>query len=168
MRHAFLRCRPQVSTPGTPTSFTRWNAALRWFEHREGKGRRMQNLNEKELAERWRISPRTLQGWRQQGKGPRYRKIEGRVIYPLPEVEAYEATNLHANTTGPLIDGNESGRVDDAEAASIGDNKGTGGRTARRSGPSQPRSPPAASQPPGAARAGKRAVDDRGHRGRGT
>ena len=105
------------------------------------------------------MSPRTLQGWRQQGKGPRYMKIEGRVIYPLPEIEAYEAANLHVNTNGPLIDGNESGRVDNAEPMSIGDKKATGGRTAGRSGPSQPRPPPAASQRPGAARA-DRAADD--------
>ncbi len=120
----------------------------------------MQNLDEKELARHWRMSPRTLQGWRQQGKGPRYMKIEGRVIYPMSEIEAYEAANLHVNTNGPLIDGNKSGRVDNAEPMSIGDKKATGGRTAGRSGPSQPRPPPAASQPPGGARADNRAADD--------
>ena len=62
----------------------------------------MQNLNEKELAERWRMSPRTLQGWRQQGKGPRYLKIEGRVVYPLSEIQTCEAASLHANTVGPI------------------------------------------------------------------
>ena len=42
-------------------------------------------------------------------------KIEAHVIYPMSEIEAYEAANLHVNTNGPLIDGNESGRVDNAE-----------------------------------------------------
>jgi hypothetical protein len=120
-----------------PRFFTRSNAARRCREHGEGKGRRMQNLDEKELARRWRMSPRTLQGWRQRGKGPRYMKIEGRVIYPMPEVVACEAASLHANTNGPLVDGSESGRADDAEAANIGDKEATGGRTARRSGLSQ-------------------------------
>ena len=107
----------------------------------------MRNLDENELADRWDKSPRTLQGWRQQGKGPRYLKIGAHVLYPLEEIEAYEAANLHANTNGPLIDGNESGLVDNAEPMSIGDKKATGRRTAGRSGPSQPRPPPAASQP---------------------
>ncbi len=70
----------------------------------------MQNLNEKELAKRWRMSPRTLQGWRQQGKGPRYLKVEGRVIYPMPEIEACEAASLHANTVGPIGDRAEDAR----------------------------------------------------------
>ena len=118
------------------------------------------HLNQTELAERWDLSRRTLEQWRWQGKGPRYLKIGSRVIYPLPEVEAYEAANLCINTIGPLIDGNESGRVDNAEPMSIGDKKATGGRTAGRSGPSQPRPPPAASQPPGGVRADNRAADD--------
>ena len=118
------------------------------------------HLNQTQLAQRWDLSPRTLEQWRWQGKGPRYLKIGSRVIYPLPEIEAYEAANLHINTNGPLIDGNESGRVDNAEPMSIGDKKATGGRTAGRSGPSQPRPPPAASQPPGGARADNRAADD--------
>ena len=120
----------------------------------------MRNLDENELADRWDKSPRTLQGWRQQGKGPRYLKIGAHVLYPLEEIEAYEAANLHVNTNGPLIDGNDSGRVDNAEPMSIGDKKATGRRTAGRSGPSQPRPPPAASQPPGGARADNRAADD--------
>jgi transposase-like protein len=29
-------------------------------------------LNENELAQRWGISPKTLQRWRSEGRGPRY------------------------------------------------------------------------------------------------
>ena len=58
----------------------------------------MQHLDQKGLAERWLISPRTLEQWRWQGRGPRYLKICRRVVYPLSEIEAYEAANLHANT----------------------------------------------------------------------
>ena len=62
----------------------------------------MKHLNQKALAERWLISPRTLEQWRWQGRGPQFLKIGGRVIYPLSEIEAYEAARLHANTFGPL------------------------------------------------------------------
>jgi hypothetical protein len=43
-------------------------------------------LVERELAQRWRVSVRTLQRWRGQGSGPGWLKIGGRVIYPLPEI----------------------------------------------------------------------------------
>jgi hypothetical protein len=62
----------------------------------------MQHLNQKDLAERWVISPRTLEQWRWQGCGPRYLKIGGRVLYRLSDIEAFETVNLHANTVGPI------------------------------------------------------------------
>ena len=62
----------------------------------------MTSMDQTELAARWRVSPRTLEQWRWRGIGPRYLKIGGRVIYPLAEVEAYEAARLHQNTAGPL------------------------------------------------------------------
>jgi len=62
----------------------------------------MEHLDQGRLAARWRMSPRTLEQWRWQGRGPKYLKIGGRVIYRLADVEAFEATSLHANTTGPL------------------------------------------------------------------
>jgi hypothetical protein len=64
----------------------------------------MQHLDQKGLADRWLISPRTLEQWRWQGKGPRYLKIGGRVVYRLSDVEAFEAASLHANTVGPIGD----------------------------------------------------------------
>ena len=36
------------------------------------------------------------------GEGPFYLKLGGRVSYRIEDVEYYEATHLHANTTGPL------------------------------------------------------------------
>ena len=71
----------------------------------------MQALDQKSLADRWLISPRTLEQWRWQGKGPRYLKIGGRVVYRLTDVEAFEAASLHANTIGPIGD-----RLDDDRA----------------------------------------------------
>jgi hypothetical protein len=62
----------------------------------------MQHLDQKALADRWLVSPRTLEQWRWQGRGPRYLKIGGRVVYRQQDIEAFEAANLHANTVGPI------------------------------------------------------------------
>lgn len=51
----------------------------------------VRHLNQIELAQRWRISPRTLERWRWLGQGPQYLKIGGRVIYRLEDVENFEA-----------------------------------------------------------------------------
>ena len=40
-------------------------------------------INENELATRWGVSPKTLQRWRSEGRGPRYLKLSKRVSYPL-------------------------------------------------------------------------------------
>jgi hypothetical protein len=61
----------------------------------------MHNLRQKQLAERWQISPRTLEQWRWQGRGPKYLKIGAIVVYRLEDVEAFEAEHLHLNTTKP-------------------------------------------------------------------
>jgi hypothetical protein len=47
-------------------------------------------LTQSELARRWRLSHRTLERWRCDGKGPTHLKIGGRVLYRLSEVEAFE------------------------------------------------------------------------------
>jgi hypothetical protein len=62
----------------------------------------MQHLDQKGLAHRRLISPRTLEQWRWQGRGPRYLKIGGRVVYRLFDIEAFESARLHANTYGPI------------------------------------------------------------------
>ncbi len=62
----------------------------------------MVHLDQNELAERWSLSPRTLEQWRWRGVGPRYLKLGGRVIYRLSDVEAFEAERLHASTVGPI------------------------------------------------------------------
>jgi hypothetical protein len=54
----------------------------------------VQHLTQDELANRWRMNPRTLEGWRSLNAGPAYLKIVGRVIYRLVDVEAYEARHL--------------------------------------------------------------------------
>jgi hypothetical protein len=49
------------------------------------------HFHQVELANRWRISPRTLAQWRWRGKGPCFVKVGGRVVYRLADIEAYEA-----------------------------------------------------------------------------
>lgn len=53
----------------------------------------VRHLTQNELAQRWRISPRTLERWRWLQEGPQFLKIGGRVVYRLEDVEAYEAAN---------------------------------------------------------------------------
>lgn len=53
-------------------------------------------LNQKELAERWGISPRTLERWRWQGTGPDFVRIGGQCRYRLDEIETFEAESRPA------------------------------------------------------------------------
>lgn len=52
-------------------------------------------FSEKGLAERWGITPKTLQSWRQQGRGPRYIKIGASVRYMPEAVDEFEASGMH-------------------------------------------------------------------------
>ncbi|MGG5819121.1 helix-turn-helix domain-containing protein [Falsiroseomonas sp. HW251] len=52
------------------------------------------HLLQADLAERWRISARTLERLRWQRIGPPYLKVGGRVVYRLEDVLAYEADHL--------------------------------------------------------------------------
>lgn len=47
-------------------------------------------LTERDLAAHWRLSPRTLQRWREQGFGPAWIRIGGRILYVRDDVLAYE------------------------------------------------------------------------------
>lgn len=52
------------------------------------------NFTVHELADRWRLSPRTLERWRANGVGPVWLRLNGRVLYRIADVEAYEAAHL--------------------------------------------------------------------------
>ncbi len=56
-------------------------------------------INEIELAQRWGISPKTLQRWRSEGRGPRYFKLSKRVCYPLDQILAFENGALYESTS---------------------------------------------------------------------
>ena len=60
-----------------------------------------QHLNQKQLAERWNISPHTLERWRLLGEGLPFLKIGGRVVYRLVDVEAFESARLRTRTDLP-------------------------------------------------------------------
>ena len=47
-------------------------------------------LNQQELADRWRVSPRTVERWRYLKTGPSYHKLGGKIGYSLADIEAYE------------------------------------------------------------------------------
>jgi hypothetical protein len=55
-------------------------------------------LRPNELADRWQISPRTLERWRWLGEGPRFLKVSGKVLYRLEDIEAYEAAHVRSRT----------------------------------------------------------------------
>lgn len=50
------------------------------------------NLTEIELAERWGVSPKTLQRWRTDGRGPSYLKLSKRVAYSIEDILAFESS----------------------------------------------------------------------------
>lgn len=59
------------------------------------------HLNQNQLAERWNVSPRSLERWRWRGEGPKFLKLGGRVVYRLHDVELYEAEQLRDSTAAP-------------------------------------------------------------------
>lgn len=67
-----------------------------------GDDGQLRHFNQIDLSRRWSISPRTLERWRWLGQGPQYLKIDGRVVYRLADIEAYEAAQLHESTSHPL------------------------------------------------------------------
>ena len=56
------------------------------------------HFSQRDLARRLGLSPRTLEGWRWRGTGPRFVKAGGRVLYRLEDVEAFEAEQLRQRT----------------------------------------------------------------------
>ena len=51
-----------------------------------------------QLADRWGLSPKTLERWCVIGTGPKYIRLPGKVIYRLCEFEAYENECLVSST----------------------------------------------------------------------
>lgn len=53
-------------------------------------------LTTREVAQRFRTAPSTVNEWRQKGTGPLGIRFGKKVLYPLPEVEAYEQRLIEA------------------------------------------------------------------------
>ena len=56
------------------------------------------HMMQKQLAQRWYISERTLERWRIIGWGPIFLKIGGRVIYREKDILTYEEQSLAVST----------------------------------------------------------------------
>lgn len=57
-------------------------------------------LRERDLADRWHKSVRTLQRWRKEGYGPAHVQIGGTCLYRLGDVLDYEAAMRRGGETG--------------------------------------------------------------------
>ena len=58
----------------------------------------IKHFDQKQLAERWGISPKTLERWRWLGQGPKFLKLGGRIVYRLEDIEAFEEQQLRQVT----------------------------------------------------------------------
>jgi len=56
-----------------------------------------QFLTTKELADRWRKSKRTLENQRGKKQGPDYLKVDGKVLYDIETIIAYENQSKISN-----------------------------------------------------------------------
>jgi hypothetical protein len=56
-------------------------------------------LDTKQLAQRWRRSPRTIEGWRAKKTGPDYLNLNGKIVYDIDEIiEAEEEARVSHET----------------------------------------------------------------------
>lgn len=55
-------------------------------------------LSTDQVAVRWSISRRTLEGWRDKGIGPTFHKIGNRVRYKIDDLERYEKAHCSIKT----------------------------------------------------------------------
>lgn len=65
----------------------------------------VKHLNQRQLADRWDVSEATLERWRTAGIGPVFLKLQGRVLYRVEDVEAYEADSLRKSTSERIVAG---------------------------------------------------------------
>jgi predicted site-specific integrase-resolvase len=52
------------------------------------------HLTQAELATRWRITTRTLDRWRVDGRGPAWMRLNSRILYRAEDVLAFERVRL--------------------------------------------------------------------------
>lgn len=69
------------------------------------------HFNVYQLSKRWGLSTGTLDHWRRYGKGPRFLKIGGHVLYRLCDIKAYEEQQVRQTTIkdpGVPLTGNDA------------------------------------------------------------
>ena len=57
------------------------------------------HFNQRNLAQRWNVSEATLERWRSEGIGPRFLKLQGRVLYRLVDIEDFESACPRTSTS---------------------------------------------------------------------
>ena len=55
-------------------------------------------LTTKELSQRWKLNPNTIEHWRTNGFGPHFIKIGRKILYSLDSIIAFERENIAKNT----------------------------------------------------------------------
>ena len=64
----------------------------------------VRHLDQRQLAERWRVSEAPLVLWRSEGIGPQFLKIHRRVLYRLTDIKLYEDRCLRASTAKASVE----------------------------------------------------------------
>mgnify|MGYP000378989019 CR=1 FL=1 len=62
-------------------------------------------FTEVELALRWDLSPKTLQRWRTDGRGPHFLKFSKCVRYPIDEIMVFENNGTHLRVVKAVPEG---------------------------------------------------------------
>lgn len=57
-----------------------------------------QHHDTRDAAKRLGVAPRTLENWRGDGKGPKFRKLGRRVVYADSDLEAYSRDHTRTST----------------------------------------------------------------------
>ena len=55
-------------------------------------------LTTKELSQRWKINPNTIEHWRTNGFGPEFIRIGRKILYSLESILEFEQNNKAQNT----------------------------------------------------------------------
>ena len=64
-------------------------------------GPAVRHLTQNDLAQRWRMSGRTLEAWRLFGQGPQFMRIGGKILYRICDIQAFEEQQLRTRTGFP-------------------------------------------------------------------
>ena len=63
-------------------------------------------LTTKELSQRWKVNPNTIEHWRIYGFGPEFIKIGRKVLYSLDSIIEFENKNKAQNTLENKLENN--------------------------------------------------------------